>query len=213
MSTSEPPDPQIVAGFDRVMGFWKSAHDAALEAERAFVEMKWAPTFRQESQRMRRAVVLSAVITLAMSLFDLRPTKVEALGLTLDGAKSLVLIGGGVAFTSYFLSEFLAFAARDFRYWRQRLSIAHRELMDALDLDQRQARESFGNSSFADEIKQSVSAKQAEYSEKPSFQPSSRLEPFWGVGPMAWVEHRVPILVSVSAVLVGAAKVVGEWWC
>jgi hypothetical protein len=102
--------------FDRVMRLWESARSAARAAEDRYVEIAWGPTLREEARKQRRALGLSAVITLAMSAFNLSPTSIPALGLPIEGLQRLVLVGGGVAFTAYFLAEFLTYAARDFEY-------------------------------------------------------------------------------------------------
>jgi len=200
-----------LADFDRRMRFWETARSASRQAEDRYVEVAWAVTLREETRRSRRALVLSAVVTVAMAVFHLRPTRIPALDLSIEGLQSTVLVGGAVVFTAYFWAEFLAYTLRDVRSWSQAVHIAYRELTMALAREEAQTRETYNQDrGVMQRYLDDCTARKTRY-------PESVLGsqyPLWawlfGTKGVGRIECLLPNLIAVLTILAGVWAIVQE---
>jgi hypothetical protein len=197
--------------FDRGMRFWETAHSASRQAEDRYVEVAWAVPLREETRRSRRALVLSAVVTVAMAIFHLRPTRIPALDLSIEGLQSTVLVGGAVLFTAYFWAEFLAYTSRDVRSWSRAVSVAYRELTTALGREEAQTRETYNQ--YARVMLRYL----ADCETRKDLYKTSVLgskEPRWasvvGTGRVGRIECLLPNLIALVAILAGVWAIARE---
>ncbi len=181
---------------DRAMRCFEGSEAASALAEDSLLEAEAAPALRDDSRRQRRWLVLSSVVTLLISLFDLKPKGIPALDLDLAGARESVILLGAGAFTLYLLVEFFTFARRDDGFWRRRVRVARRRLHSSLEAQRCQAPLALGRSSMTDQTVAEVDELISAYLQEPQVARRSWIVDLATTLP-GWVEVLVPILIAL----------------
>lgn len=198
--------------FDRSMRFWEAAKQESRQSEDGYVEVLAAHPLRDDAKRHRRALVLTSSITLLITCFDLRPKGLLPIDLDLSGTKELLVVGGAGAVTLYLWFEFIIHSTRDFKYWRQRMRTAHRRLLDAIDHEQAQGAESFPGTGYLEAIKEDCGRRRQLYQRDEYGEGDRQWAPYLGVGPLAWLEFRLPHCLAGISVLSSFVVLFVESW-
>jgi hypothetical protein len=188
--------------FDRRKRFYDEAVSARKAAEIAYTDWVGTSYMREFTRRQRRFLVLIAIITLAVSFAGLVPTEIDALGIKLSVQDGRFLVWAVGLLVIYFWIEFQSSAIRDYHHWKERLQIAHRELVAGLRREKGQVRESFQNVSFVEESEKELDALIQKY---------EKGQEFAGFGRMGYVDYVLPTALGWGSILAWAWAAFRTW--